>query len=123
MKLFNSFSFTLPPRYLETLYDFRVEIKPSNIPNSVLGAFVTFLGARVLKRSASDRSARLVVQHVADDVCGNLSVKTHEELTAEMYGGRKMHVTLKGDNLHHNDNSLYWSNERQNHLKRHIDKY
>ena len=33
-----------------------------------------------------------------------------------------MHVTLKGNNLHHNDNSLYWSKERQNYLKRHMDE-
>eukprot|EP00986_Skeletonema_menzelii_P012290 scaffold6718_cov132-Skeletonema_menzelii.AAC.1 len=107
----------------ETLYDFRVEIRPSNIPNSGLGAFLTFLGARVLRKGASDRSARLIVQHGTYDENGNLFVKTQEELTAEVFGGRQIHVTLKGDNLHHNDNSLYWSKERQRYLKAHVDKH
>lgn len=100
-----------------------MEIRPSNIPNSGLGAFLTFLGARVLRKGASDRSARLIVQHGTYDENGNLFVKTQEELTAEVFGGRQIHVTLKGDNLHHNDNSLYWSKERQRYLKAHVDKH
>lgn len=108
---------------IETLYDFIVEIKPSNIPNGGLGAFLTFLGARVLRKSASDRCARLLEEHNAYDETGNLFVKTHEELTAEVYGGRNIHVTLKGNNLHHNDNNVYWSKERQSYLKKHIDEH
>lgn len=116
-----SFYFT-PSGAVETLYEFRVEIKPSKIPNSGLGAFVQFLGARVLKNDASNRWARLLGEHVTHDDNGNLFVKTQEELTAEMYGGRKMNVTLKGNNLHHNDNSLYWSKERQRYLNEHVEK-
>ena len=108
---------------VETLYDFRVDIKPSNIPNSGLGAFLTFLGARVLRKDASDRSVRLIAEHNTHDENDNLFVKTHEELRAQVYGGRQMQVTLKGDNLHHNDNSLYWSKERQTYLQRHVEEH
>ena len=107
----------------ETLYTFRVEIKPSKIPNSGLGAFLTFVSARVLTKAASERCSRLLSEHRTYDENGDIFVKTQEELAAEVYGGRKMRVTLKGDNLHHNDNSLYWSKERQRHLTRHIEEH
>jgi hypothetical protein len=45
-----------------------------------------------------------------------------DEMTAEAYAGRKMVVTLTGNNLHHNDNNRYWSKERDSYLKEHIDE-
>ncbi|KAL9178426.1 hypothetical protein ACHAXT_003756 [Thalassiosira profunda] len=50
----------------EALYNFRVGIKPSSIPNAGHGAFLTYLGKRVLKPEAAARSARLWQQHEVD---------------------------------------------------------
>jgi hypothetical protein len=90
----------------ETLYDFQVDIKQSNIENSGHGAFLTYLGARVLKAKAAARSSRLIKEHFI------YVVGTHDPLIAETLGGRRMNVTLAGDNLHHNNNSVYWSKKR-----------
>lgn len=39
-------------------------------------------------------------------------IETHAPLTAETLGGRRMSVKLTGENLHYNDNSIYWSKKR-----------
>lgn len=91
----------------ETLYDFRVDIKQSSIENAGLGAFLTFLGARVLKPRAAARSVRLLKRHCVDD-----EICTHCSLDAVTVGGKAMNVTLTGENLHYNDNSLYWTKKR-----------
>ena len=87
----------------ECLYDFSTSIEKSGIENSGYGAFLTYQGARVLKPRAAARSSRLIREHVI------YSVGTHAPLVAETLGGRRMNVTLTGDNLHHNNNSIYWS--------------
>ena len=69
---------------------------------------MTYLGARVLKSKAEERSTRLIKQHIVDDN----DIGTHEELVAQTLGGRTMNVKLTGDNLHYNDNSLYWTKKR-----------
>jgi len=69
---------------------------------------LTYLGARVLKNKAEERSTRLIKQHIVDDNDNG----THEELVAQTLGGRTMNVMLTGDNLHYNDNSLYWTKKR-----------
>ena len=91
----------------ETLYDFRVDIKKSSIPNAGHGAFLTYLGARVLNESAQQRSTRLMQEHTTEGEVG-----THLPLSAKTLGGRTMNVTLTGDNLHYNDNNIYWSKKR-----------
>ena len=93
----------------ETLYDFRVDIKQSSIPNAGHGAFLTYLGARVLKKKAQERSSRLMNQHFIVD---EADVVTHLPLSAKTLGGRTMNVKLTGDNLHYNDNNIYWSKKR-----------
>ena len=93
----------------ETLYDFRVDIKKSSIPNAGHGAFLTYLGARVLKKKAQERSSRLMNQHFIVD---EADVVTHLPLSAKTLGGRTMNVKLTGDNLHYNDNNIYWSKKR-----------
>ena len=91
----------------ETLFDFRVNINQSTIPNAGYGAFLTYLGARVLKRQPLERSARLMKEHIVEN-----DIDTHNSLDAETIGGRRMNVSLTGDNLHHNDNSIYWTKKR-----------
>ena len=91
----------------ETLYDFTVDIKKSSIPNAGHGAFLTYLGARVLNESAQQRSTRLMQEHTTEGEVG-----THLPLSAKTLGGRTMNVTLTGDNLHYNDNNIYWSKKR-----------
>lgn len=85
----------------ETLYDFRVDVKQSSIANAGNGAFLTFLGARVLRPEAAARSERLLKEHVIEELVG-----THNPLVAETMGGKTMNVTLTGSNLHYNDNTL-----------------
>jgi hypothetical protein len=82
-------------------------VKTSNIPNAGYGAFLTYLGARVLTKEASDRSKRLLDKHVH---CDNLD--TLQPLQAQSLGGRRMSVKLTGNNLHYNDNSIFWSKKR-----------
>ena len=90
----------------ETLYDFRVDIKQSSIPNSGHGAFFTYLGARVLKPKVLERTARLMENHII-----HIS-PTHDPLTAVTFDGRRMDVKLTGESLHYNDNSVYWTKPR-----------
>lgn len=91
----------------ETLYDFRVDIKTSSICNAGHGAYLTYLGARVLKKSAFDLSTRLMKEHIALHDVGTL-----KPLMAQTIGGRRMSVRITGKNLHHNDNNIYWSKKR-----------
>ena len=91
----------------ETLYDFRIDIRQSTIPNAGNGAFLTYLGARVLKRKAAERSQRLLGEH--DDV----EVATRQHLVVTTLGGRNMSVQLTGNNLHYNNNNIYWTNARK----------
>jgi hypothetical protein len=68
---------------------------------------LTYLGARVLKKKALDRSTRLIKEHIAADDVGTL-----KPLMAETIGGRRMSVKTTGKNLHYNDNNIYWSKKR-----------
>lgn len=87
----------------EALYDFKIDIRESTIPGGGLGAFLTYLGASVLRKATRDRSKRLLQQHVA----ANDIIDTHNPLEAEI-DGRKMSVSLNGNNLNYNDNVMYW---------------
>ena len=44
--------------------------------------------------------------HVIDNLI------THNPLDAKTLGGRTMTVTLTGENLHYNDNNVYWTKAR-----------
>lgn len=90
----------------ESLFSFRINIKQSTIPGSGQGAFLTYLGRRVLKSEAAARSRRLMKQHVAA-----VDIITRNSLNAETADGRRMSVSLSGTNLHYNDNCLYWSSK------------
>lgn len=92
---------------IETLYDFQINIRQSTIPNAGHGAYLTYLGARTLTKRASDRSTRLMKEHVIET-----EIATHNSLTAITQGGRSMNVTLNGKNLHYNDNNIYWTKKR-----------
>ena len=80
-----------------------MDIKASDIPNSGYGAYLTYLGARKLTPGAKARSARLIEAHDADED------ETTEPLSATTIHGMTMDVTVKGLDLHSNDNSLYWT--------------
>ena len=89
----------------ETLYDFAVEVRTSSIPNAGHGAFLTYLGARVLRPEASARSARLLRGcYVDEDSAGSAIIPTRNTATARTPDGRMMKVTVTGENLHYNDN-------------------
>ena len=80
---------------LETLFDFKVDIKQSNIPGAGHGAFLTYLGARVLKPRAASRSERLMTEHIVEA----LPIETHNPLVAETLGGKRMTVRLVSNTL------------------------
>ena len=81
-----------------------MDVKTSSICNAGYGAFLTYLGARVLKKSALVRSTRLMQEHIA-----RVDVGTLQPLVAQTIGGRRMSVRISGKNLHYNDNNIYWS--------------
>jgi hypothetical protein len=78
-----------------------VHIDWSQIPNSGLGAYLTYLGARTLKPECKEVSERILedsFQHVSD---------TREELQAELPNGRGVTLTLiSAENSNHNCD--YW---------------
>lgn len=96
-------SLFLKPLLPDVIYDFEVSVRQSGIPGGGLGAFLTFLGARVL----TDRSIaiaasafRRVVVHIEP---------TMEPLQALLpTTGRGVTVTLTGRNLHKNKNFIFW---------------
>jgi hypothetical protein len=60
--VFLPFAISSRTAFSEILYDFRVHVRASNIPNSGYGAFFTFLGARRLK--AGSRGKKLENAHI-----------------------------------------------------------
>ena len=86
----NSITAIIIHHSIETLFDFRVDIKQSNIPGAGHGAFLTYLGARVLKPRSASRSERLMKEHVVEA----LPIDTHNPLVAETLGGKRMTVRL-----------------------------
>ena len=92
----------------ETLYDFAVEVRASDIPGAGLGAFLTYLGARVLRPEAAARSSRLLRGCYVDETsAGDPVIPTRDTATAQTPDGRMMKVTVTGENLHYNDNYRY----------------
>lgn len=82
--------------FSEILYDFRVEIAPSGIPNSGLGAFLTFVGARNLKVEADRKKT--------DKVC-QPAFLPEDELTAAGESGSGINVKLVGDSIYDSERS------------------
>ena len=81
-----------------------MDIKTSSICNAGYGAFLTYRGTRVLKKSALVRLTRLMQEHIAWADVGTL-----QPLVAQTLVGRSMSVIISGKNLHYNDNNIYWS--------------
>ena len=86
----------------DTLYDFRIDIRKSTIPNSGNGAFLTFLGARVLKARIRDNLKRLKKNRIV------VSVPTTNHLEANIDDVTNAVVTIRGENIHGNGNSPYF---------------
>lgn len=87
----------------DILYDFKICVKPSQIPNSGSGAYLTYLGARLLK---DDRRAR-AIDLLTDSTVSQIA--TMEPLTAELSSkGMRAKITLSGKDLHENNGSCYW---------------
>lgn len=80
-------------------------MKESNIPNSGYGAFMTFLGARVLKRDCAQRSNELIMERL------QITAPTKEPLKAMRPEGFGVSLKLTGANLHGNNNSDFWAHE------------
>ena len=95
-------SFRLQLSFSESLYDFRLYTSKSLIPNSGLGAFLTYEGARLLKPEAAKRSKKLVNGRYPVDV------PTSRFLEAKGIDGMNVSVVLEGDNLHGNGNNPYF---------------
>ncbi len=88
--------------YKEILFDFRINIRKSNIPNSGSGAFLTFLGARKLKEEAKQKSINILMGriYVESDTTKSLQAKI---------GNYNLAVTLKGHDLHGNGNNNHFT--------------
>jgi hypothetical protein len=86
-----------------TLYDLRMYVSPSNIPNAGNGTFLEFMGARQLKQPDYLRSMRLRQKLAPRER------NTTKPLQASFSDGQSdVTVFLKGMNLHGNKNRLYW---------------
>ena len=92
-------TFLLPP--LDYVYDFKIEARPSNIPNAGMGAFLTFIGARRLQQKTRIRATELL------DARPYKELTTMRPLVAELPDGFGMGVTLTGAHLHGPYNSTY----------------
>lgn len=86
----------------EILFDFKVDIRKSGIPNSGHGAFLTFRGARMLKQELQERNTRKLESRCC------FIPKTMTPLHAMHTDGFGVKVTLTGRDLHGNRNSVYW---------------
>jgi hypothetical protein len=75
-----------------------VHIDKSQIPNSGLGAYLSYLGARKLKPECKEISERIL-----EDICCHHVSDTRKELKAELPNGRGVTLTLISDkNSNHN---------------------
>ena len=103
--MFQPTFFTTPPlcEQIDILYDFKVCVKPSQIPNSGSGAYLTYLGARLLKADRRFRSNDLLIN-------SSISiVETTKPLTAAFRStGLRASITLTGKDLHENDGNDFW---------------
>jgi hypothetical protein len=94
----------------EVIFDFMVDAKESKIPNAGMGAFLKFLGARVLKRKCKKRSDVLFSyrEHVGaywgDD---NPRMISREPLQALGTDGVAFSVTLAGENVYGEPSNPY----------------
>lgn len=94
----------------EVIFDFMVDAKESKIPNAGMGAFLKFLGARVLKRKCKSRNDVLFSyrEHVgaywgSDDP----RVISREPLQAVGTDGVAFSVTLAGENVYGEPSNPY----------------
>jgi len=93
----------MPLQLPDILYDFKICVKPSQIPNSGNGAYLTYLGARLLKTDRRFRSNGLLIDSYISEV------ETAKPLTARFRStGLRANVTLTGKDLHENDGSSFW---------------
>lgn len=86
----------------ENIYDFKVDIRKSLIPNSGHGAFLTFVGSRILKQESKRLSKKFMRGRFA------LDVPTTRYLEYKTTDGMTSSLTIKGDNIHGNDNNPYF---------------
>lgn len=73
------------------VFDLSIQVKPSEIPNSGMGAFLTYKGARVLKGNKRD-----MMKHTASDF--------YEPLEATDRDGSDIFVKVKGKKIHGDHN-------------------
>lgn len=88
---------------IDVLHDFLITVEQSEIaPGAGLGAFLKYLGARELKAERRD-----IGIDALEDYEPFVS-ETNGTLQARTPGGYGLSVSLTGENLHGNDNRLYW---------------
>ncbi|GAX17254.1 hypothetical protein FisN_10Lh112 [Fistulifera solaris] len=97
----------------DVLYDFRLFVDKSNIPNAGMGAFLTYMGARKINKDSATHK-----------LCTDLFVdydyeepETLSHLVAIMPDGMTKTVKLDGDNLHANYNCIYYPSTKRDQRK------
>jgi len=93
----------------ETLYDFSLQVSKSSIPNSGLGAFLTFQGARVLQPYPLYKSKQLIKDRYPIDVP---TTQPMEATSTTLNRMNNFSVSLIGNNLHGNDNCPFFTKTR-----------
>jgi hypothetical protein len=127
---------------LETLHQFKTEVRMSGIVNSGRGVFLTYLGAKVvshysysfayshlyfpkhltlfthnkLRPGPYARSSRLLSKHLS------VEQLLRHPLPAVDHNGKRMTVTITPKSLHLNENNHLWSKKRSSAYDKHSKK-
>mmetsp|Transcript_11814 Transcript_11814/g.32744 ORF Transcript_11814/g.32744 Transcript_11814/m.32744 type:complete len:1756 (+) Transcript_11814:258-5525(+) len=86
----------------ENLYKFEIRVRHSTIPGASLGAFIQYLGSFHLKPEIKSMYRRIMENRT----CHLPRTATSKEFTRS--DGQLCALKLTGENLHGNDNKLYW---------------
>jgi hypothetical protein len=87
----------------DVLYDFRLFVDKSSIPNAGMGAFLTYMGARKINKDSA--TYKLCNDLLLDIIYEEPETMSH--IIAVMPDGRTKAVKLCGDNLHCYYNCIY----------------
>lgn len=107
----------LPPLPSDILYDFKVTIRQSQIPNSGYGAFLTYLGARLLNEERRGRTYDVLYNSSGrpPDVSLKPLEATFRRTKPIFPESHRATVILKGENLDEYGGEEYWA-DTQNDL-------
>ena len=83
---------------------FRVDVKTSTIPGAGVGAFLTYVGAKLL--NTTSKTFKICEELLSDS--WHHEPMTMSRLSAVMPDGQTKSLFLTGENLHGNHNCVYW---------------